>query len=111
MSSQVSENLQPSPELNNNSMPSRTTPSPDAVESGLSWFTYQEPTLLIIIASELKLPRKREREVSLEPATTPTASNVLETRLCFLLSVLTRKLFGDRIWVSYLTNERIALLL
>jgi hypothetical protein len=37
-------------------------------------------------ASELKFSRKREREVSVEPVTTPTASNVLETRcFCFYL--------------------------
>ena len=44
MSSQDSETLLPSPELNNNATPPRATPSPDAADPGMSWFhTYQEP--------------------------------------------------------------------
>jgi hypothetical protein len=39
-------------------------------------------------ASELKFSRKREREVSVEPVTTPTASNVLKTR-CFFFYLCT----------------------
>jgi hypothetical protein len=79
MSSQVSETLQPALELNNNPMPPRATPSPDAAESGLF---YLSGTLVVKVThhnpSELKLSRKREREVSVEPVTTPTASNVLK---------------------------------
>ncbi|KAF9474818.1 hypothetical protein BDN70DRAFT_884420 [Pholiota conissans] len=48
---------QPLPESSRLALPPRLTPSPDATES------------------EFKLSRKREREVSLEPATTPTAHN------------------------------------
>lgn len=79
MSSQVSENLLPSPELNNNATPPRATPSPDAADPGMSWFhTYQEPyPFTYHNASELKSSRKREREISVEPVTTPTASDVL----------------------------------
>ncbi|KAF8202406.1 hypothetical protein BJ912DRAFT_944731 [Pholiota molesta] len=48
---------QPLPESSRLALPPRLTPSPDATEA------------------EFKLSRKREREVSLEPATTPTAHN------------------------------------
>ena len=85
MSSQV-ENLLPSPELNNNATPPRTTPSPDAADPGVSWFhTYYLSRTFFTYhnASELKLSRKREREVSVEPVTTPTASNVLEFATVF----------------------------
>ena len=60
-------------------------------------------------ASELKLSRKREREVSVEPVTTPTASNVLETRYCFLLSVYSLSIIADRIRSCYIVNGRIPL--
>jgi len=88
---QITESFQPSPDLNKSTTPPRITPSPDATESGLSWLTYQE-TLLVKPtyhnAPELKLSRKREREVSVEPVTTPTASHVLGTRRCFTQSVM-----------------------
>ena len=112
MSSQVSENLLPSPELNNNATPPRTTPSPDAADPGMSCFilirnpypfTYHN-------APELKLSRKREREVSVEPVTTPTANNVLETRFCFVLSVYSSEVIADRIRSCCIVNEKIPLL-
>ena len=110
MSSQVSENLQPSPELNIYTTPPRTTPSPDAADPGPPWFhTYQGNPFTYHNASELKLSRKREREVSVEPVTTPTASNVLETRHCFLLSVYSLEIIADRIRRSCLVDERIPL--
>ncbi|KAF8806886.1 hypothetical protein BYT27DRAFT_6612337 [Phlegmacium glaucopus] len=59
----VTESLQSSPDLIKDTTPPRITPSPDATES------------------ELKLSRKREREVSVEPVTTPTASNDVEPLL------------------------------
>ena len=66
-------------------------------------FTYHNP-------SELKLSRKREREVSVEPVTTPTASNVLKT--CrFLLSVDSLEIIADRIKTCRMANGRIPLLL
>ena len=75
---QPTESLHPSSDLNNNHlMPPRSTPSPDATESGLSRLTYQVHPTYHNPSVGVGLSRKREREVSLEPVTTPTASNVL----------------------------------
>lgn len=69
---------QPLPESSRLALPPRFTPSPDATESGLSSLTYRHPQHDLRSHpghAELKLSRKREREVSQEPAT-PSASNV-----------------------------------